>query len=142
MKFQSICVQVLVGALALGSASCVPMGDCWPTVTPEIEFAPVVSDRSLPIVVAGASRIYEQDVPGVDQQGVPIAPRGLIPFGSEKPFWGNPYPTWYIAFLDTNGNNQLDPGELFGVDPKNPRPGTCDPYTVVIEIDSIRSVTQ
>jgi len=103
----------------------------------------------VPIVVAGATRIYDEDVSGVDEQGVPIARRGLLPFATDTAsamaigvtFPGLPYPTWYVAFVDLNGNGSLDTGEPFGVDPRNPLDTGCDAHTTTIEIDALRAST-
>jgi hypothetical protein len=129
---------------------CVPFGDCWPPVTANIRVSPEFTGHlSSPIVIAGVPRIYDADVSGVDDQGIPVPQDRLAPFATGAAsgaahaatltFRGYPYPTWYVAFLDLNENRSLDPGEPFGVDPRNALDTGCDPHSTTIEIDTLRT---
>jgi hypothetical protein len=138
--------------LAMFSSGCVHFGDCWPPVTANVRISPqFASEAGAPVVVAGAVRIHDADVSGVDFQGVPIAADRLTPHATRVTrmttraesleFRGFPYPTWYVAFLDLDADRTLDPGEPFGVDPLNPRDTGCKAHTTEIEIDTVRSTS-
>jgi hypothetical protein len=144
--------QILLAVIIIATATsgCLPFGDCWPPVTAQVSISPEFADKaSVPIIVAGVPRIYDTDVSGVDQQGVPVSPDGLTPFATGSAsgttrsvtlaFHGYPYPTWYVAFLDLNGNRSLNIGEPFGVDPLNPQDTFCNAQNSKIDIATVRT---
>ncbi|WP_438007358.1 hypothetical protein WME89_00675 [Sorangium sp. So ce321] len=45
-----------------------------------------------------------------------------------------PYPTYYFAFVDLDGDGWPDPDEPLGVDPENPIDSGCDEPTRAITI--------
>jgi hypothetical protein len=131
-------VKIFLLFIASLPISCVLTGDCWPDITPAVRVNPRFENQpSLRLIVAWVPKIYEEDVTGVDAQGVPVGARSLTPLDS-PPLNGFPYPTWFVAFLDANDNQHLDSGEVFGVDPNNPVDPNCNAYTTRITIDRIR----
>lgn len=132
--------------LSIAASGCVPIGDCWPDVAVTVGLGgDAINSMADPVVVAAAVEIAAGDVAGTDSQAVPSGRAQLVPLGggpitTSRTFTvrGYPYPAWYIAFFDTNRNQQLDVGEAFGVDAENPRPGTCEAYASTILIDRVR----
>jgi len=110
-----------------------PFGDCWGTAD-----ITVTVDRSISllpganVLVAEVIRINRSDVTGTSPEGLPIGPRAEEPrifdvtvdpgtgMGQAHDPMTDPYPTWFYAFVDINGNRRLDSGEAFGTDPRNP----------------------
>lgn len=128
-------------------ASC-PLGDCWPEVVATVRVGHGVDvPEDVSIFVVEVPRIYESDVVGTNDQGIPIGNQ----YGSARPiprathgdrvfeatFRGVGTVTWYYAFADLNSNGKLDPGEPFGVDPVNPRGAGCAALHTSISVDRV-----
>jgi hypothetical protein len=131
--------------LSASATGCAPFERCWPDVTAQVHRSPSVQVAGDPsLVVAAFVTSAEAGVTETDPQGLPVGGPAMTVFAASQSgvtsvvFRGEPAPSWYVAFLDLDGNRRLDVGEPFGIDPENPRPATCDPYTTSILIDRIR----
>jgi hypothetical protein len=110
-----------------------PFGDCWGTadITVTVDRSISLSPRAS-VLCAEVIRINNSDVTGTSPEGLPLGPRAEEPrifdvtvdavtgTGQAHDPMTDPYPTWFYAFVDLNGNRRLDSGEPFGTDPKNP----------------------
>lgn len=131
-----------------------PYGDCYSAVEITVKIDQgILFEPGDPICVVIAS-----DIEGggwqVDEQGVPShgshmvsmtmkTQQGVLQYhdiSHEEP----PYDTWIFAFIDTNGNEVLDDGEAFGIDPNNPielgcsdSGPCCEDYSGVVMIDQL-----
>jgi hypothetical protein len=110
-----------------------PFGDCWGTadltVTIDQSLAPPPGAN---VRVVEVVRILDSDVTGTSPEGLPVGPKTQNPrildvtfdsttaTGHAQDELTDPYPTWFYAFVDLNDNEQLDSGEPFGTDPRNP----------------------
>jgi hypothetical protein len=123
------------------------MGDCWPHVTAHVTLVPPPdTQEGAPILLKEVNKVQDLDVTATNGQGIPVGndlgrstTLSRDASGSsrafEAVFLGSPYPSWYYAFVDLNGNATLDPGEPFGVDVANPYSTGCRPRSVTVIID-------
>ena len=140
--------RVVLCVAAFSLSGCLPIGDCWPTVTAHVTLDPKVdAPQAAPVILVHVVKIYDTDVTGTDRHGIPIGstiqslglPVGRIVAGQpsvfEIRFHGYPSPSWYYAVVDLNNNRALDLGEPFGVEAKNPLSTGCRPHKTSITID-------
>ena len=140
-------------ALCMSAASlsgCLPIGDCWPTVTAHVTLDSKIDvPEAAQVILMHAHRFYDTDVTGTDSQDIPVGstirsvgdPVGRIVAGQPSTFKiqfrGYPIPAWYYAVVDLNNNGDLDQGEPFGVDAQNPINTGCRPHKTTITIERI-----
>jgi hypothetical protein len=125
---------------------CPMAGDCFPVATVQVTLDSAVDvPPGTQLAIVAVSRIYDSDVTGTDERGLPVGPaadkavnHSLEITSNERSYAAKvdvvPYPTYYFAFVDLDGDGHPGADEPLGVDTGNPVDSGCDEPTRSITI--------
>ncbi|XXX80664.1 hypothetical protein WMF30_18065 [Sorangium sp. So ce134] len=145
----SLRVLPLLALFTTALTGCPMAADCFPNATVHVTLDSAVdAPPGTPLVIASVSQIYDSDITGTDERGLPVGRAmdqnvggvgrtvDIVP--NERSYTAtigvDPYPTYYFAFVDLDRDGWPDPDEPLGVDPENPIDSGCDEPTRAITI--------